>query len=147
MSIDSALLSPVSVLLGACRSGACWRSARFAGLTWTTCTEKSCKRPAQYKHRGRRTPMKVLAIGLLPIIALGGGELTASANELRYNPRPNLILVECDQNAMQICRQQWDYCSDICNSDSDVVHQQTCWTGCVNRYNHCKIAADCRELK
>jgi hypothetical protein len=91
--------------------------------------------------------MKVRAIGLLAVIALGSGDLTACANELRYNPRPKVILVECDQNAMQICRQQWDYCSDICNGDADVIHQQTCWTGCVNRYNHCKIASDCRELK
>jgi hypothetical protein len=59
-------------------------------------------------------------------------------------PQPPL---ECDQNAMQICRQQWDYCSNICSSDADVVHQQTCWTACVSRYTHCKIAADCRELK
>jgi hypothetical protein len=91
--------------------------------------------------------MKVLAIGLLAIIALGSGDLTASINELRYNPDPKIILVACDQNTMQICRQQWNYCSEICNSDADVGHQQTCWTGCVNRYNHCKIAADYREFK
>jgi hypothetical protein len=58
--------------------------------------------------------MKALAIGLLAIIALGSGELTASANEQGYNPRPKIILVECDQNAMEICRQQWNYCSNIC---------------------------------
>jgi hypothetical protein len=50
---------------------------------------------------------------------------------------------ECDQNAMQICRQQWGYCSDICVT-GDAQSQQTCWTGCVNRYNHCKIASGCR---
>jgi hypothetical protein len=50
---------------------------------------------------------------------------------------------ECDQNAMQICRQNWDYCSDICVT-GDAQSQQTCWTGCVNRYNHCKIASACR---
>jgi hypothetical protein len=49
---------------------------------------------------------------------------------------------ECDQNAMQICRQNWDYCSDICKSGDD-ASQQTCWTGCTNRYNHCKIASGC----
>jgi hypothetical protein len=48
--------------------------------------------------------MKVLLIGLLAVIALGRGELTASANELRYTPSPKMILVECDQNAIQICR-------------------------------------------
>jgi hypothetical protein len=53
------------------------------------------------------------------------------------------IASECDQNAMQICRQQWDYCSDICVT-GDTQSQQTCWTGCVNRYNHCKIASACR---
>ena len=68
--------------------------------------------------------MKVLAIGVMAIIALGSGDLRASANELRYNPRPKIILVEYVQNATQICRQQWDYCSDICNSDADLVHQQ-----------------------
>ena len=66
--------------------------------------------------------MKVLAIGLLAVIALGGGDLTASANELRYNPRLKIILVACDEDAMQICRQQWDYCADICTSAADVVH-------------------------
>jgi hypothetical protein len=50
---------------------------------------------------------------------------------------------ECNQNAMQICRQQWDYCSDICVA-GDAQSQQTCSTGCVNRYNHCRIASDCR---
>jgi hypothetical protein len=90
--------------------------------------------------------MKVLAIGLLAIIALGRGDLTASANDLRYNPHATIILVECDQSAMQICRQQWDYCSDICTGSTGAA-ADTCWTGCVNRYNHCKIAADCRELK
>jgi hypothetical protein len=50
---------------------------------------------------------------------------------------------ECDQNAMQICRQQWDICSDICVT-GDIQSQQTCWTGCVNRYNHCRIASSCR---
>jgi hypothetical protein len=53
--------------------------------------------------------MKVLAIGLLAIIALGSGDLTVSANELRYNPPAKIILAECDQSAMRICRQQWDY--------------------------------------
>jgi hypothetical protein len=91
-----------------------------------------------------RTPMRVLAVGLLSIIALGSGNLTGSANELRYNPPAKIFLAECDQSAMQICRQMWNYCSDICRSDSDPDHQQTCWTGCVNRYNHCTIAADCR---
>ena len=87
--------------------------------------------------------MKVLAIGLLAIIALWSGDVRSSANELRYNPPAKIILAECDQNAMQICRQDWDYCSDICKS-GDAASQQTCWTGCVTRYNHCKIAADCR---
>ena len=50
---------------------------------------------------------------------------------------------ECDQNAMQICRQQWDYCSDICTGSTGAT-ADTCWTGCVNRYRHCKIASDCR---
>jgi hypothetical protein len=50
---------------------------------------------------------------------------------------------ECDQNAMQICRQQWNICSDICVT-GDTQSQQTCWTGCVNRYNHCRIASSCR---
>jgi len=50
---------------------------------------------------------------------------------------------ECDQNAMQICRQQWNICSDICVT-GDAQSQQTCWTGCVNRYNHCRIASSCR---
>ena len=88
--------------------------------------------------------MKVLAIGLPAIIALWSGDLAASANELGYTPRPNIFLVECDQNAMQICRQQWDYCSNICTSGDD-ASRETCWTGCINRYNHCKIASDCRE--
>jgi hypothetical protein len=90
------------------------------------------------------TPMRVLAVSLLSIIALASGDLTGSANEVRYNPPAKIILAECDQSAMQICRQMWNTCSDICQSDSDPDHQQTCWTGCVNRYNHCKIAADCR---
>jgi hypothetical protein len=90
--------------------------------------------------------MKALAIGLLAIIALGIGDLTASANEPENNPRPKIILVECDQSAMQICRQQWDYCSNICTGSTGAT-ADTCWTGCINRYNHCKIAADCRELK
>jgi hypothetical protein len=50
---------------------------------------------------------------------------------------------ECDQNAMQIWRQQWDICGDICVT-GDAQSQQTCWTGCVNRYNHCRIASSCR---
>ena len=93
--------------------------------------------------RGRRTLMKVRAIGLLSIIALGSGNLTGSGNELKYNPPARIILVECDQNAMQIYRQQWNYCSDICVT-GDAQSQQTCWTGCVNRYNHCGIASNCR---
>ena len=50
---------------------------------------------------------------------------------------------ECDQDAMQICRQQWGICSDVCVT-GDAQSQQTCWTGCVNRYNHCGIASNCR---
>jgi len=50
---------------------------------------------------------------------------------------------ECDQNAIEICRRQWDICSDICVT-GDAQTQQTCWTGCVNRYNHCRIASSCR---
>ena len=87
--------------------------------------------------------MKVLAIGLLAIIALGSGGVTGSANELGCNPPGKIILAECDQSAMQICLQQWDFCSEICRS-GDAASQQTCWTGCTNRYIHCKIAADCR---
>jgi hypothetical protein len=50
---------------------------------------------------------------------------------------------ECNQSAMQICRQNWDYCSDICVTGG-AQSQQTCWTGCVTRYNHCRIASGCR---
>jgi hypothetical protein len=35
-------LSKASILIR------CWHSARFAGLTWTTCTEQSCKRPGHH---------------------------------------------------------------------------------------------------
>ena len=49
---------------------------------------------------------------------------------------------ECDQNAMQICWQDWGYCSDVCKSGDD-ASQQSCWTGCTNRYNHCKLASRC----
>jgi hypothetical protein len=49
-----------------------------------------------------RTPMRVLAVGLLSIIALGSGNLTGSASELRYNPPAKIFLAECDQSAMQI---------------------------------------------
>ena len=87
--------------------------------------------------------MKVLAIGVLAMIAFGSGEMTGSANELRQSQPAKIILAECDQDAMQICRQQWDYCSDLCRS-GDAASQQTCWTGCTNRYIHCKTAADCR---
>jgi len=87
--------------------------------------------------------MKVLAVGLLAIIALGSGDLTGSAKEITHTSPAKIILAECDQNAMQICQQDWNYCSDICKS-GDSASQQTCWTGCTNRYIHCKIAADCR---
>ena len=87
--------------------------------------------------------MKVLAIGLLAIVAIANGDVTASANELRYSPSEKIILADCDENAMQICRQQWDYCSDICTGSTGAT-ADTCWTGCVNRYRHCKIASDCR---
>jgi hypothetical protein len=45
--------------------------------------------------------MKVLAIGLLAIIALGRGDLTGSANELGYNPPAKIVLVGCDENAIK----------------------------------------------
>ena len=86
--------------------------------------------------------MKVLAIGLLAIIALGSGGPTGSANEPRYNPPAKIILAGCDQSAYQICRQQWNICSDICQGSTGAV-AETCWTGCVNRYKHCKIASSC----
>ena len=69
--------------------------------------------------------MKVLAAGLLAIIALGSGDLTGSTNEMRYNRPENIILTACDQNAMQICRRNWNICSNICRSGG-AVHQQTC---------------------
>ena len=87
--------------------------------------------------------MKVLAIGLLVIVATANGDSTASANELGYNPPEKIILADCDENAMEICRQQWHYCSDICTGSTGAT-ADTCWTGCVNRYRHCKIASDCR---
>jgi hypothetical protein len=87
--------------------------------------------------------MKALAIGLLAVIVLGSGDLTGAANELGYNPPAKIILAECDQNAMRICLQQWDFCSQICRS-GDATSQQICWTGCTTRYVHCKTAADCR---
>jgi len=90
--------------------------------------------------------MKVLAIGLLAIIALATGDLAGSATEIKGNPPANIIFAECDQNAMQICRQMWDTCSDICKS-GDAASQQTCWTGCTNRYIHCKTAADCGQTQ
>ena len=76
--------------------------------------------------------MKVVAIGLLAIVAIANGDVTASANELRYNPPENIILADCDENAMQICRQQWQYCSDICTGSTGAT-ADTCWTGCVSR--------------
>jgi hypothetical protein len=87
--------------------------------------------------------MKVAAIGLLAIITLGSGELTGSANELRYTLPEKIILVDCDENAMQICRQQWDICSNICTGSTGAT-ADTCWTGCVVRYNHCKLSTGCR---
>ena len=89
--------------------------------------------------------LKSTFVGLLALTA--ASDAFTQGNELGYNPPAKIILAECDQNAMQICRQQWNYCSDICNSDADPDHQQTCWTGCVNRYNHCRIAADCQAAE
>jgi hypothetical protein len=42
-----------------------------------------CASAVSHPHVTRLTPMKVLAIGLLAIIALGSGDLTASANDLK----------------------------------------------------------------
>ena len=86
--------------------------------------------------------LKSIFVGLLALTA--ASDAFAQGKELGYNPPAKIILAECDQNTMQICRQQWNYCSDICSSDADPDHQQTCWPGCVNRYNHCRIAADCQ---
>jgi hypothetical protein len=41
--------------------------------------------------------MKMLATGLLAIIALGSGGPTGSANEPRYNPPAKIILAGCDR--------------------------------------------------
>ena len=87
--------------------------------------------------------LKSTFVGLLALTA--ASDAFAQGNELGYNPPAKIILAECDQNAMQICRQQWNYSSDICNSDADPANKRVGLV--VYTDNHCRIAADCQAAE
>jgi hypothetical protein len=83
--------------------------------------------------------LKLTLVGLLAFTA-------AASDAFAQGSPPNSVgggPGDAASGAAGISGQQWNICSDVCVT-GDAQSQQTCWTGCVNRYRYCKVASDCR---
>jgi hypothetical protein len=99
----------------------------------------------------RRTFILTSALAMLmliPITARSDQDGLSKKSEIVaiFSARPpkgaEIIRIDCDQNQARICQQQAVGCDSICKSSG--ADQKSCWAGCVNRYQECKMAADCQ---
>lgn len=60
------------------------------------------------------------------------------------NQSPKTFVV-CNQQQAAVCQRQARDCDKICQLPT-TRDKQSCWQGCLNRYDTCKAGAGCRDF-